>query len=143
MLAYLSLGSNLGDREQNLRRAIGELKGVTKVSSFHETEPLDMAPGTPMFLNCAVEIETGDTPEVLLRTVLDIERRLGRVRENRSGSTYDSRTIDIDILFYGDQVVSTPDLTIPHPRLLSREFVLRPLAEIAPNLRHPVTGKTL
>ena len=98
-----------------------------------------MAADAPRFLNCAVALETELSPADLLHTVLDVERRLGRVRTTPNAS----RTIDIDILLYGDQVISTPELTIPHPRLMARRFVLDPLAEIAPGLRHPETGETI
>lgn len=133
---YLSLGSNLGDREKNLRAAIAALAGaklrVTRVSSFYETEPVDLRE-QPWFLNCVAQ---GDT-EV---PALDLLRRLRRI-ESQMGSKKlvprGPRLIDIDILLYGDETIDTPELQVPHPRLLQRKFALVPLAEIAPNLRHP------
>jgi len=135
-VVYLSLGSNLGDRAANLRSAIGFLPAaktaVSKVSSFYETEPVDFHE-QPWFLNCVVEGLTELGPHELLRALLEIESRMGRMREFPKGP----RLIDIDILLYGDIAIGTPDLEIPHPRMLERKFVLAPLAEIAPSLRYP------
>ena len=138
MRVYLSLGSNLGDRRENLRRAIEDLGRVERVSSFYETEPVGLR-DQPWFLNCAVEMETDLGPEELLAMLKGIEKKLGRAPTVPQGP----RVVDLDVLFYGDQVVQSPDLTIPHPRLGARKFVLEPLAEIAPELRHPVTGRTV
>src|SRR5262249_55196522 len=135
--AYLSLGSNLGDREANLQGAIEQLHPV-RLSPIYETEPVDYT-DQPEFLNLAVELKTALAPEALLAWMQEIEHDLGRVREIPKGP----RTIDIDILFYGDQVITLPNLEIPHPRLPARRFVLAPLADIAPDLRHPVTGWTV
>jgi 2-amino-4-hydroxy-6-hydroxymethyldihydropteridine diphosphokinase len=139
---YLSLGSNLGDREALLNEAIERLEaaGVRTVrrSSIHETEPQDLRE-QPWFLNMAVEVETDLAPTQLLRAIQKIEAAMGRERTVPKGP----RTIDIDILFYAGQVIATPDLEIPHPRLTQRAFVLDPLCEIAPDLRHPVSGKTM
>jgi len=133
---YLSLGSNLGDRAGNLRSALLQLPAagvsVDKVSSFWETEPVDVR-DQPWFLNCAVEGRTGLEPVDLLRALRDIELRMGSRKEFAKGP----RLLDIDILLYGDLVLATPELQIPHPRMLQRRFVLAPLAEIAPLLRHP------
>jgi 2-amino-4-hydroxy-6-hydroxymethyldihydropteridine diphosphokinase len=137
-MIYLSLGSNLGDRAENLRRAIEELHGVRRVSSVYETQPADV-PDQAWFLNCVVKIETDQEPLELLHTLQAIEQRLGRVRTVPRGP----RTVDLDILFFGDTVMETPELTIPHPRLEVRRFVLEPLAEIAPEFRHPVTGRSV
>jgi 2-amino-4-hydroxy-6-hydroxymethyldihydropteridine diphosphokinase len=137
-MVYLSLGSNLGDRAENLRRAIEQLHGVRRVSSFYETEPVDVA-DQPWFLNCVAEIEIGGSPLELLRELQAIEQGLGRVRTIPRGP----RTVDLDILFFADTVMDMPELTIPHPRLEVRRFVLEPLAEIAPELRHPVTGRSV
>jgi 2-amino-4-hydroxy-6-hydroxymethyldihydropteridine diphosphokinase len=137
-MVYLSLGSNLGDRAENLRRAIGELHGVRRVSAFYETEPADV-PDQPWFLNCVVALETDHSALDLLHELQAIEQRLGRVRTIPRGP----RTVDLDILFFGDTVMDTPELTIPHPRLPDRRFVLEPLAEIAPEFRHPVTGRSV
>jgi 2-amino-4-hydroxy-6-hydroxymethyldihydropteridine diphosphokinase len=140
--AYLSLGSNLGGREANLREALQCLEAaevhVAKRSQVYETEPQDVR-DQPWFLNLAVEVETELFPMQLLSRTQRIERDLGRQRLRAGGP----RTVDIDILLYGRFVIQTPQLEVPHPRLAERRFVLEPLAEIAPDLRHPVTGKTV
>lgn len=132
---YLSLGSNLGDREKNLRAAIELLADtkarVTHVSSFYETEPVDLRE-QPWFLNCVVEGATEITPLDLLRALRGIESRMGSKKLVPKGP----RLIDMDILLYGDETIDTPELQVPHPRMLLRKFVLVPLAEIAPNLKH-------
>ena len=138
---YLSLGSNVGDRRQNLETAItrlGELGEVRAVSSFYETEPVDFA-GQPWFLNCAVALETEMMPRRLLRRVLAIEQTLGRRRLQPKGP----RSIDIDILLFGNAVVDTAELSIPHAALHRRRFVLEPLSEIAADVRHPVLKQTM
>jgi 2-amino-4-hydroxy-6-hydroxymethyldihydropteridine diphosphokinase len=140
-IAYLSLGSNIGDRKDHLERALALLKtlgDVAAVSSFYETEPVEFT-GQALFLNCAVALAAQLSPLDLIAKLLDIERSLGRERIQKKGP----RTIDIDILLYGDQVVNSPDLTVPHPAMAQRRFVLEPLAEIAPNARHPVLKKTV
>jgi 2-amino-4-hydroxy-6-hydroxymethyldihydropteridine diphosphokinase len=140
-LVYLSLGSNLGDRQANLADAIERLRrigDVVAVSSFYETEPVELA-AQPWFLNCAVALETEKMPKQLLGAVLDIEKELGRRREQKKGP----RTIDIDILLFGNSTVNTQDLKIPHPAMQERRFVLEPLAEIAPEQRHPVFKRTI
>ena len=137
---YLGIGSNLGNRETNLDRAIemlSERMKMGKVSSIYDTEPLDN-PDQPRFLNMVCEISTRLTPEGLLVLAKGIESKMGRVSK-----TGQPRTIDIDILLYGDVVMDTPDLVIPHPRMIHRAFVLVPLAEIAPDLVHPVDGRTI
>ena len=137
---YLGIGSNLGNREANLDRAIemlSERMKVGKVSSIYDTEPLDN-PDQPRFLNMVCEISTRLTPEGLLVLAKGIESKMGGVSK-----TGQPRTIDIDILLYGDVVMDTPDLVIPHPRMIHRAFVLVPLAEIAPDLVHPVDGRTI
>ncbi len=139
--AYLSLGSNLGDREQNLRSAIDSLRSlgeITAVSSFYETEPVDVA-AQPWFLNCAVALATDKMPRQLLSGVLAIEQAMGRRRLQPKGA----RVIDIDIVLFGHAVVDTAQLTIPHPAMHQRRFVLEPLAEIAPEVRHPVFKRTM
>jgi 2-amino-4-hydroxy-6-hydroxymethyldihydropteridine diphosphokinase len=141
-IAYLSLGSNLGDRAANLRQAIGrvgELGTVTAVSRFYETEPVEVISKQPWFLNCAIALETELMPKQLLSRALAIEQSMGRRRTEAKGP----RTIDIDIIFFGNAVVDTPELTIPHPALQQRRFVLAPLAEIAPQVRHPVLKRTV
>ena len=139
---YLSLGSNLGDREENLRGAIGGLSGegveVTRVSGVYETEPVDYLE-QGWFLNLVVEGETSLAPAELLAAIGRIEQGMGRVHEVPKGP----RTIDIDILYFGEQVVRTEALEIPHPRIAERRFVLEPLAELAPELRDPVSGRTV
>lgn len=140
-LIYLCLGSNLGDREVNLRRALGELEQagihVQRSSSLYETEPVCRYP-QPWFLNVVVAAETSLMPVQLLRRLQQIERELGRRRNIVGGP----RTIDIDILLYDRAVVRSTELLIPHPRMAERRFVLRPLSEIAPGLRHPLSRKT-
>lgn len=139
---YLSLGSNLGDRAANLRQAIsrlGELGEVTAVSSFYETEPVEVTSKQPWFLNCAVTLETELMPKQLLSQALAIEQSMGRRRTEAKGP----RTIDIDIIFFGNAVVDTPELSIPHPAMQQRRFVLAPLAEIAPEMRHPLLKETV
>src|SRR4030088_2070950 len=138
---YLSLGSNVGDRENNLREAVTRLESaghVVSVSSFYETEPVEVT-NQAWFLNCAVEIETMKMPKQLMAAVLEIERQMGRQRTQSKGP----RIIDIDIILFGDSVVDSSDLTIPHPAMHERRFVLEPLAEIAPEARHPVFRTTI
>jgi|KBSMisStaDraftv2_1062788.scaffolds.fasta_scaffold654887_1 2-amino-4-hydroxy-6-hydroxymethyldihydropteridine diphosphokinase len=139
---YLSLGSNIGDREANLRKAVEQLASqdmrVLHTSRIYETEPVDYV-DQAWFLNQVVEAETALFPMQLLTRVGRVERELGRKRTVRKGP----RTIDIDILFYGAAVVETTRLEIPHPRIAERRFVLVPLAELAPDLRHPVTHRTI
>ena len=140
-IVYLSLGSNIGDRENHLREAIRRIGGlgrVTSISSFYETEPVEVT-DQAWFLNCAVALETAIPPARLMLELLGIERGMGRQRNQKKGP----RSIDIDILLFGDTVVNTPDVTIPHPAMQQRRFVLEPLAEIAPDLRHPVSNKTV
>ena len=132
---YLSLGSNLGDREQMLNRAIaliGERVGeVQRVSSFIETEPWGFKSKHP-FLNAACLVFTALSPEQCLEATQQIERELGRKRKSRNG-VYHDRPIDIDLLMYDDLELSTPRLTLPHPRMKEREFVMIPLREILPS----------
>jgi 2-amino-4-hydroxy-6-hydroxymethyldihydropteridine diphosphokinase len=139
--AYLALGSNIGDREANLREALHRLEmkdlRITRKSSLYETEPREML-DQPWFLNAVVEIETSLLPMQLLGRIRKTESEMGRRRVTPKGP----RNIDIDILFYGRAVIDTPELQVPHLRSAERAFVLEPLAEIAPDLRHPVTGKT-
>ncbi len=139
---YLSLGSNLGDRGGNLREAIRRLGGlgaVRAVSGFYETEPVEVDGDQPWFLNCAVLLETDLAPEDLLARTLELEQAMGR---RRSGIR-SAREIDIDILYFADVVLSKRDLIIPHPGVSHRKFVLKPLAEIAPDLRDPVTKRSV
>ena len=142
-IVYLSLGSNLGDREANLRTAIeklGEIGHVAAVSSFYETEPVDVPAGQPWFLNCAVKLDTEKMPRQLIAAILVIEQSMGRQRKPQQKTP---RAIDIDILLFGSSVIELPSLTIPHPRLHERRFVLEPLAEIAPDARHPIFKRSI
>lgn len=139
---YLALGSNVGDRETNLRSACGHLEAagiiVECASSIYETEPRDVL-DQHWFLNQVLEARTVLFPRQLLAKIRGIERGMGRKRTIAKGP----RVIDIDILFYGESVVTAPELQVPHPRIAERRFVLEPLAEIAPELRHPVTKETV
>lgn len=140
-IVYLGLGSNLGDRDANLRAALSALPPdvrVTRLSSVYDTEPLHYA-RQPRFHNMVCAAETALSPLDLLRYLKHIESLLGR----EAGERFGPRIIDLDILFYDQLVVRESDLIIPHPRLVERAFVLEPLAEIAPNLRHPVLGTSI
>ena len=144
---YLSLGSNLGDREGYLRAALGRLTtldrvSVTRVSSVYETAPVGLT-NQPPFLNLVLELRTSLTPRELLSACQEMENALGRTRDRRWGP----RTVDLDILIYGDLTCAEGDLQLPHPRMLDRQFVLVPLAEIAPALLladgHPAAESAL
>jgi len=138
---YLSLGANVGDRLGNLNTAIERLRNlgqVVSVSSFYETEPVEFT-AQPWFVNCAVKLKTDKTPQQLLTDILELEQQMGRQRTQNKGP----RVIDIDILLFGDSVLDTKDLTIPHPALHERRFVLEPLAEIAPDLQHQSLKQTV
>ena len=138
---YLSLGSNVGDRQSQMATAIEKLRKlgtVTAVSTLYETEPMDVT-HQAWFLNCAVLLETELMPKQLLKAILGIEQEMGRRRTQAKGP----RAIDIDILLFGNSIVDTKGLTIPHPAMHERRFALAPLAEIAPEVRHPVLKKTV
>lgn len=139
---YLSLGSNLGNRLANLHEAVERMEQaeihVNRLSSIYETEPLDLL-DQPWFLNQAAEVETDLAPFDLLKVTQKIESEMGRERTVPKGP----RPVDIDILLYGDEVIQTPELEIPHPRMTARRFVLEPLAELVPELCHPVTHQTI
>jgi 2-amino-4-hydroxy-6-hydroxymethyldihydropteridine diphosphokinase len=135
-IAFLSLGSNVGDRVANLKAAIERIRSLGEViatSSIYETEPVEFL-AQPWFLNCVVKLGTEKMPKQLLAAILTIEKEMGRHRQQKKGP----RTIDIDILLFGNSVVETQGLTIPHPSLHERRFVLEPMSEIAPEVRHPV-----
>jgi len=140
-VVYLSLGSNVGDRETNLHSALERLRAlgdVVEVSSFYETEPVEFT-AQPWFLNCAVKLDTEKTPQQLLAGLLDVEKQMGRKRTQKKGP----RTIDIDILLFGSSIIETSGLTVPHPAMHERRFVLEPLVEIASEIRHPGFKRTI
>jgi 2-amino-4-hydroxy-6-hydroxymethyldihydropteridine diphosphokinase len=143
-LAYIALGSNLGDRRGLLEGAVAALVAtpgvaVKKISSFHETEPVGGPAGQGLFLNAAAVLETTLDPLRLLNVLHEIEQSFGRTRTVHWGE----RTLDLDLLLFDDQIIDTPELTIPHPRMSVRRFVLEPLAEIAPGVVDPVTNRTI
>lgn len=146
--AHIGLGSNLGDRESHLRAAVDALNKepgvrVSRVSRLIETEAV-VAPGAEHqdpYLNAATELATSLSPRALLDALLSIERQAGRTR--RPEAKWEARTLDLDLLLYEDRVIDEPGLTVPHPRLHERLFVLDPLAEIAPEARHPILGLTV
>ncbi|MGB7284224.1 MAG: 2-amino-4-hydroxy-6-hydroxymethyldihydropteridine diphosphokinase [Candidatus Acidiferrum sp.] len=135
-IVYLSLGSNIGEREVNLRAAVAALPSAgvqpIQVSAIYETEPVDFL-DQPWFLNCVVEAETNLEPQALLHALRSVESQMASKKEFAKGP----RKIDLDILLYDSQTIETRDLQVPHPRMLFRRFVLAPLAEIAPTLQHP------
>jgi 2-amino-4-hydroxy-6-hydroxymethyldihydropteridine diphosphokinase len=140
-IAYLGLGSNLGEREENLRQALALLSAkvnLEEVSSIYETEPLGYRE-QPLFLNLVCRIATDLPPDELFHLAKEVEMKMGRIISFINAP----RIIDIDILFYEDRIMSTQELTIPHPRLQGRAFVLEPLAEIAPDLIHPELGESM
>jgi 2-amino-4-hydroxy-6-hydroxymethyldihydropteridine diphosphokinase len=140
--AFVGLGSNLGDREATLRAAVGRLRGlagaeVRKVSRFRDTEPVGYL-DQPRFLNGAVELETTLSPQALLAALLELERTFGRDRA--ASPLQGPRTLDLDLLLYGEETIAEPGLEVPHPRLQERRFVLEPLAELDPALVVPGHG---
>jgi 2-amino-4-hydroxy-6-hydroxymethyldihydropteridine diphosphokinase len=135
-VAYVGLGSNLGDRETTIRAAIAALEGVVAVSELRETDPVGVTE-QPTFLNGAIAVETELSPRELLESLLAVERELGRERSERWGP----RTIDLDLLLYGTETVNEPGLTVPHPHLHERRFALEPLAELDPELVVPGRGR--
>ena len=141
-VVVVALGSNLGDRDANLTFAVGRLREIlhhVRVSSFIETEPVDVPDSQPPYLNAVVVGETSLSAADLLQSLLATERERGRERP----SVRAARTLDLDLILFGDEVIDTPKIQIPHPRFREREFVLEPLAEIAPDMRDPITGLTI
>lgn len=138
---YIGIGSNLGNRALHCRQAIENIASfsdVTAVSSYYETEPVGNE-DQPHFINCAIEIMTDAKPHELLEKLHSIEKKFGKLRKEKWGP----RTIDLDIIIYGDEIIDDPDLKIPHPEAHKRRFVLEPLAEIAPGLIHPILKVTI
>jgi 2-amino-4-hydroxy-6-hydroxymethyldihydropteridine diphosphokinase len=139
---YLGLGANVGDRLANLRMALARLQTLARleeVSSLYETQPQGVS-DQPLFFNAVCRVTTGLEPQALLRFLKNLEWEIGR---RPGGQTWGPRPIDLDILLYDDRVVAAPELKVPHPRLAERAFVLVPLAELAPELRHPLLEKTM
>jgi 2-amino-4-hydroxy-6-hydroxymethyldihydropteridine diphosphokinase len=142
-LAAIALGSNLGNRQENLHQAIEHLRAlgeVKKISTFHDTAPVGYL-DQPNFLNAALLLETNLTPVELIRALLAIEKKMGRDRNNAIAKG--PRLIDLDLLLVGDQILNTEELTLPHPAMHERIFVLAPLNEIAPQMKHPTLHRTI
>ncbi|GMA16288.1 2-amino-4-hydroxy-6-hydroxymethyldihydropteridine diphosphokinase [Deinococcus metallilatus] len=140
--AFIALGANLGEPLATLRRAreaLGTLGTLTGVSSLYRTAPVGGPPGQPDYLNAAVRLQTALAPAELLAALHATEARAGRVRRER----WEARTLDLDLILYGGRVQDTPGLTLPHPRAWERAFVLAPLADLDPELAHPVSGETV
>lgn len=148
VIACIALGSNLGKRQAALRSAADRLRALPRsrflaLATFRQTAPVDAPPGSPPFLNSAATLDTDLSPHELLEHLLQIERDLGRTRGTPGHPPNAPRTIDLDLLLHGNTSLATPALTLPHPRMHQRRFVLEPLAEIAPALIHPPSGKTV
>lgn len=145
-ISYLSFGSNLGDKEKHISSAMEDLAKIPsirllRISNIYETEPVDMPDGTPAFLNGALEIDTACTAQELLHILKEIEIAHGRVHSNTSG--YESRTLDLDIILFGNEIINEPGLIIPHTNMLKRWFVLQPLHDLCPELAIPGTTVTI
>lgn len=144
-IVYLGLGTNLGDKAANLHAAVhlisGKIGKVISLSSFYATAPWGFE-SENSFLNAAICVETSLSPLEVLHRTQEIERTLGRTHKS-TGGIYHDRIIDIDLLLYNKEIIQTPELTIPHPLMLQRDFVMNPLVEIAPDVVHPVSGKKL
>ena len=145
MMLYLGLGTNLGDKEANLHAALKQIKeqigNIVSLSSFYVSEPWGFE-SKNSFVNAVCEVKTCLQPLQILKITQNIERELGRTHKTING-IYNDRLIDIDILMYDNRVIKTPELSIPHPLICERHFVIEPLIEIAPELTHPITGKKL
>jgi len=144
ILTYVALGANLGDRETNLRQAVALINAtpgvrLVRASKFYETAAVGGPTGAPAFLNAAAEFETTLGSHAMLHRLLEIERQMGRVRRVK----WEPRPIDLDLLLYGDHIISSQELVIPHPLTHERKFVLEPLAEIAPGMVHPTLQMTV
>ncbi len=139
---FIAIGTNLGNKEKNVQQSIEKIVQnnihITKKSAIYKTMPYGYK-DQPLFLNCAVQAETMLLPKELLYTLLSIEKQMGRVRKIHWGP----RVIDLDIIFYDNLIINTPDLKIPHPDMQNREFVLKPLCDIAPGFVHPILHKTM
>jgi 2-amino-4-hydroxy-6-hydroxymethyldihydropteridine diphosphokinase len=144
VVAYIALGANLGDREANIRSALEKLNrtpgvAVTKVSGLMENPAVGGPPDSPAFLNAAAQFLTSLSARALLNRLLEIEHEIGRIRREK----WEARPIDLDLLLYDEQVLKVPGLTVPHPLMHQRRFVLEPLAQIAPEAMHPVLHRTI
>ena len=142
-IVFIALGTNLGDREENIRKAIQKIgklpkTAIIKSSSIINTKPVGIT-NQPDFLNCVVQIKTILDPEKLLLELLKIEREMGRIRKQKWGP----RIIDMDILFFNNEIINTQDLTVPHPEILKRKFILNSMNEIAPQFLHPIEKKII
>jgi len=142
--AYLALGANLGDRERNIRRALATIAdtegiSITRTSSLMENPAVGGPADAPPFLNAAAEVKTTLGSHALLHRIMEIEQQMGRLRRRK----WEPRIIDIDLLLYGDQIISSQELVVPHPLMHERRFVLGPLAEIAPEAVHPILQMTI
>lgn len=140
-LVFISLGTNIGNRAQNLKIALEELSKFTKIikkSTIYETEPMEYK-DQPLFLNMAIKIETKLSAHELITKLQEIENKMGRIKKLKKGP----RIIDLDILYYNNEIINEPNLKIPHPRAYKRDFVLTPLKELAPNLIDPKKHKTI
>lgn len=142
---YLSLGSNLGDKQKNIEEALEKIEervgDITSLSAFYLTNPVGFQ-SEYVFVNCVCEVNTEMNILKLFAITQDIEKEVGRINKSKDGF-YADRTIDIDLILAGDLVIDTPELTVPHPRFHLRAFVLDPLFEIAPDIIHPLMGKTI
>ena len=142
--AHIALGANVGDRERSIRDAVDHMNAdaditVARVSSLFENPAVGGPPDSPAFLNAAARLVTTLSPQQLLERMLDVEHRMGRLRRTR----WEPRVIDLDLILYGDEVIDTPTLRVPHPLMHERRFVLAPLAEIEPEVVHPLNRRTV